>query len=119
MANAEGRPAAVASPAHRRKVLMGGAAVGRGLRWRTVAGVASGYLVRGDRCNETNAETFSWVKWYAVADADGTGCWRKRKLPAWPGSLHAPCSDLAIGSAAKSELGVASSVLARCGCVGY
>lgn len=72
VADAEGCPAAhVVGAAHRRQVLMGGAAVGRRLRGRAVAGVASGDLVRGDGCNEMQRETLSQNG--TDADADGTG----------------------------------------------
>lgn len=57
VADAEGNTAAAASavvgPSHWGQVLVCGAAVGRRLRRRTVAGVAGWDLVRGDRCNET------------------------------------------------------------------
>lgn len=46
-------------PLHWGQVLVCGAAVGRRLRRRTVAGVAGWDLVRGDRCNETK----TWSRW--------------------------------------------------------
>jgi len=113
VAHAEGRSAAVAGPAHWREVLVGGAAVGGRLRGGSIAGMAGGYLVRGDRCNETNAETFGKYGSQLQTEKPTEQVVGENES-CRPGSLHAACSDLAIVSAAKSEL-LAGSCLFRFG----